>query len=78
MTLQSAPLHCPAGSNSGSVAEMVVPTEGAVVGDSQVLVMLCKGHLHLYHSVSGIKVRIASFCVICFCFLLLAVVCYCT
>ena len=53
MTLQSAPLHCPVGI---TVQDLVTPREGAKQGDSQVLVMLCKGHLHMYHSISGIKV----------------------
>jgi hypothetical protein len=59
LTLQSPPLHCAAQS---TVGDLVLPLErsgdtGDVEG-SQVLVMLHKGHLHLYHSVSGIKVRV--------------------
>jgi hypothetical protein len=61
LTLQSPPLHCAAHS---TVCDLVLPLErcgetGDVDG-SQVLVMLHKGHLHLYHSVSGIKVRVSD------------------
>lgn len=54
LALQSPPLHCAANS---VVTDLVVPIEGAAVGEAdQVLVVLSKGHLHLYHSDSGIKV----------------------
>lgn len=61
LTLQSPPLHCPAGT---TLRDMIIPSPSASGGATSaeavgkdVVVALTKGHVQLFHSKSGIKVR---------------------
>lgn len=71
LTLQSPPLHCPAGA---TLRDLIMPSTttaspatAAATGSADavgkdVVVALSKGQIQLYHSKSGIKVRFCPFC----------------